>query len=375
MLAVTGVFFIGITTVRAEEEIPVEDWDLPICLPDAYPYEPQDCLVLGPAADLTTWAQEGIVLPEPPMSMVRTPAEYNFVDRQYIKVTTDDVIDIYDSLAGAVSDSPRRSMPNGFRYFSYSQRAEPEEGIYYLVKTTEWVWGGDVSRITPPKFQGLVFKETPQNNFAFVIDATTPSYTVPGSTEFLSGKNYNRFDIVYVYDQVEVDGLLWYRIGITEWLPKQKVAVVNINPQPPSGVDNGRWIEIDLFQQTLMVYEDNQLKFATLVATGFEPFYTQPGLFQIYERLENEDMTTSDPSDFYYLEDVPWTQYFDEARALHGIYWHNYLGYNRSHGCVNLSIADARWIWEWADIGDYVYAWDPSGETPTDPSFYTGGGP
>ncbi|MCD6476290.1 MAG: hypothetical protein J7K85_08555, partial [Anaerolineaceae bacterium] len=252
MLAMMGVFLMGITTVHAEEdvtiEIPVEDWDLPICLPEAYLYDPQDCLVLGPAADLTTWAQEGIVLPEYPMAMVRTPAEYNFVDRRYIKVTTDGAIDIYDSLAGAISGSPRRSMPNGFRYFSYSQRAEPEEGIYYLVKTTEWVWGGDVSRITPPKFQGLVFKETPRNNFAFVIDATTPSYTVPGSTEFLSGKNYNRFDIVYVYDQVEVDGLLWYRIGITEWLPKQSVAVVNINPQPPSGVDNGRWIEIDLFQ-------------------------------------------------------------------------------------------------------------------------------
>jgi hypothetical protein len=40
-----------------------------------------------------------------------------------------------------------------------------------------------------------------------------------------------------------------------------------------------------------------------------------------------------------------------------------------------MSIADARWLWEWADNGDYVYVWDPSGETPTDPSFYTGGGP
>jgi lipoprotein-anchoring transpeptidase ErfK/SrfK len=105
------------------------------------------------------------------------------------------------------------------------------------------------------------------------------------------------------------------------------------------------------------------------------PFYTQPGLFQIYERHESEDMTTSDPSDFYYLEDVPWTQYFDQARALHGIYWHPWLGYNNSHGCVNLSIADARWIWEWSHMDDYVYVWDPSGETPTDPSLYTGGGP
>jgi lipoprotein-anchoring transpeptidase ErfK/SrfK len=106
-----------------------------------------------------------------------------------------------------------------------------------------------------------------------------------------------------------------------------------------------------------------------------EPYYTQPGLFQIYERKESEDMTISVESEFYYLEDVPYTQYFDQARAFHGIYWHQFLGYVRSRGCVNLSIADARWLWEWAQDGDWVYIWDPSGMTPTDPALYTGGGP
>ena len=48
-------------------------------------------------------------------------------------------------------------------------------------------------------------------------------------------------------------------------------------------------------------------------------------------------MSNSVQDDFYYLEDVPWTMYFDEARALHGAYWHNGFGYPHSHGCVNLS--------------------------------------
>ena len=364
-----------IDTVQAAEDDPM-DFPTPLCTPDAYLYSAQDCLPLGPSQTLTELAQNGIQYPAPPLSFVRTPIEYNYVDYSYLSVTTEGAISIYDSLSGATSDSPRRAMPDGFRYFSYVQRAEPPEGIYYQTKTNEWVWGGDVSRITPPTFQGLVFLETPKDDFAFIIEVNTPAYIAPDYGAAFSGNSYTRFDITPLYEETEgADGTIWYRVGINDWLPKQTIAAVHVNTIPPQGVDNGRWIEVDLFQQVLMVYEAGELRFATLVSTGVAPFYTQPGLFQIYERLESEDMTTSDPSDYYYLEDVPWTQYFDQARALHGIYWHPWLGYNNSHGCVNLSIADARWIWEWSEMNEYVYVWDPSGETPTDPSLYTGGGP
>jgi lipoprotein-anchoring transpeptidase ErfK/SrfK len=66
--------------------------------------------------------------------------------------------------------------------------------------------------------------------------------------------------------------------------------------------------------------------------------------------------------------------YFDKARALHGAYWRANLGFPQSHGCVNLTVGDARWLFDWAHLDDYVYVWDPSGVTPTDPSKYTGGG-
>ena len=81
-----------------------------------------------------------------------------------------------------------------------------------------------------------------------------------------------------------------------------------------------------------------------------------------------------DRSDFYYLEDVPWTIYYDEARALHGAYWRAKMGYPQSHGCVNLTPGDAHLLFNWANVGDWVYFWDPSGETPVDPEAYTQGG-
>lgn len=86
-------------------------------------------------------------------------------------------------------------------------------------------------------------------------------------------------------------------------------------------------------------------------------------------------MRNSDLSDFYYLDNVPWTMYFDQARALHGAYWRTRFGYPQSHGCVNLSLGDAHWLFNWATVGDWVYVHDPSGKTPTDPSLYGAGAP
>jgi lipoprotein-anchoring transpeptidase ErfK/SrfK len=66
--------------------------------------------------------------------------------------------------------------------------------------------------------------------------------------------------------------------------------------------------------------------------------------------------------------------YYDDARALHGAYWRAKLGFPQSHGCVNMTVGDAHWIFNWASVGDWVYVWDPSGKTPTDPSLYKSGG-
>ncbi len=83
----------------------------------------------------------------------------------------------------------------------------------------------------------------------------------------------------------------------------------------------------------------------------------------------------ADRSDFYYLQEVPWTMYYDEACALHGAYWRTRFGFPQSHGCVNLAPGDAHWLYNWAKVGDWVYVWDPSGKTPTDPAAYSAGAP
>lgn len=166
------------------------------------------------------------------------------------------------------------------------------------------------------RFQGLQFKSTSHNAFAWPLLFYTdsiPVHRAPGYNTPLTD------DILYPY------------------------------------ID-----DVDLAEQILAVYDNHQLVFATVIASELEPFRTCPGLFQIYQKKETETMRNNDPTNYYYLDNVPWTMYFDKARALHGAYWRIRFGYPQSHGCVNLSVGDAHWLFNWAHEGDFVYVHDPA---------------
>jgi hypothetical protein len=269
-------------------------------------------------------------------------------------------------------------MPAGkTKYLSYTQRVVNDKGVFYQVQTGEWVSGDAIStRVTPSTvFRGDLVTSQPRSAFGWILD-TIESVSTPGFNSPKTGKKYGRFDMVWAYSIQNAGGVDWVQIGPGEWVEDRLVARVTPNPVPPKGVTTGRWIEVNLGEQTLSVYDQSKLVFATLMSSGMKPFYTRPGLFQIYKKLNTEQMTgtfEADHSDYYYLENVPWTMYFDEARAIHGAYWHTFFGYVQSHGCVNLSIADSRWVFDWAKMGDWVYVWDPTGKTPLDVP--AGGGP
>ena len=126
------------------------------------------------------------------------------------------------------------------------------------------------------------FSQTPQ-----VEIKRTPGY----DTADYTGRLLNLYDIVQVFATEQINGETWYMIGPDEWVPGKFVARVLPNPTPPAGVTGDRWIEVNLFDQTLAVYDQRRLVFATLIASGAEPFWTRPGVFQIFEKHEAAPMT------------------------------------------------------------------------------------
>lgn len=339
-----------------------------VCEPGVYFSVPDDCLPMGPSAYLTDLARRGMTIPPRPLPASKPDPSLNLLPYKYFRLEND-YVPIY-SAPGQKGPSPQQ-FPPGFVYISYIERAE-DGGVYYLMQSGGWI-PGKGSRIGElPKFQGLVFHATPATSFGWAFEQI-PALSAPGYNSAKTGRQAGLFETVTVYDVQIADNAEWYLIAPGQWLEGRKVARVIVNPNPPQGAASNRWIDVDLAEQTLAVYEDNRLVFATVIASGAEPFWTRPGLFQIYQKKESETMRNNDPADFYYLDNVPWTLYYDGARALHGAYWRTRFGYPQSHGCVNLSIGDSHWLFNWAVEGDWVYIHDRTGKTPTDPALYTGG--
>ncbi len=356
-------------TVSSPEEPPA---GAVVCAPNAYLIAPEDCLLAGPSVYLTELARIGLTIPPRPLPALLPDRSLNDIPYRYFRLDRD-VIPLYSTLADAQAKGPPALVfPPGFAYISYRDRIDTGRGIYYQTQQGYWIPGKGARVGVIPTFQGLLFYDTPQQAFGWTIEGVpvkaAPGYFTPETDRFLPPET-----VVQVYATQEADGMEWYLIGPDEWIEGRKAGIVLPNPTPPEGVTWDRWIEVDLKEQVLAVYEGGHLIFATLIASGAKPFWTRPGLFQIYEKKERETMRNNDPSDFYYLEDVPYTMYFDGPRALHGAYWRTRFGFPQSHGCVNLSIGDARWLFDWARLGDWVYVHDPSGQTPTDPALYQGG--
>ncbi len=358
-------------SVISAEQTPQElepDGGSVVCAPDAYWFDPGFCDPLGPSQYLTDMAKRGLTFPPRPLPAYKPDPSLTYLPYVYFHLTAEPV-PIFSGIPADPNSGYSSQFPPGFIYVSYVDLVDTGKGYYFMLQSGEWIPGkgsrvGEISA-----FQGLAFRSTPRNSFGWTFEQipvkSAPGYNGPNTNLWL-----NPFTPIQIYDTQNVEAADWNMIGPNQWVEARKVAQVDVNTTPPEGVTGDRWIDVNLAEQTLAVYQDRQLIFATVIATGLEPFWTRPGSFQIYQKKETETMRNNDPSDFYYLDNVPWTMYFDGARALHGAYWRTRFGYPQSHGCVNLSVGDAHWLYDWAVEGDWVYVHDPTGQTPTDPNLY-----
>jgi hypothetical protein len=147
--------------------------------------------------------------------------------------------------------------------------------------------------------------------------------------------------------------------------------IANPNPMGDLAAVGKRWIEVNISEQRLYAYQGDTLITTTLVSTGIEPNHTEQGVFHVRYKLEKTDMAGITDSSGqvialgegegqlgtpYDVKDVPHVMYFNyDAEALHGAYWHSNFGSPMSHGCVNLPLDMASFLFSWAPLGTMVW--------------------
>ncbi len=283
-------------------------------------------------------------------------------DREYRQVSAE--LDIYDQPAGEVIET----LGTGYSFVT----VQGELDGWAQIGDGKWVLSDSLGEPwTPSRFAGV---KLPDQELPYTMAWTLRHLNganTPGGPEVASNPFLYRYSRVNIYSTVEVDGYNWYQIGTNQWVHQFKVAKL-LPVEKPEEVDTHKWVSVDLYEQVAIAYEGDKPVFATLISSGLEEWPTNEGVFHVYVRFPRTLMSGAyNQPDFYYLEEVPWTMYFDGDIALHGAYWHDGFGYRKSHGCVNMTITDAHWLFQWAEdeydfanedyIGPAVYVYS-SGE-------------
>lgn len=144
------------------------------------------------------------------------------------------------------------------------------------------------------------------------------------------------------------------------------------NVEVPHDFDkpNGsKWVHVDLTNQTATAYEGTTVVKTFLIASGQ---YTadgsrlsETGTFYVYLKYEQQTMTGPG-----YSQPTPWISYYNGSEALHAVppyLWGDHpiyvqQGIPGSHGCINMQVADGKWMYDWADVGTRVVV---DGTTPS----------
>lgn len=149
--------------------------------------------------------------------------------------------------------------------------------------------------------------------------------------------------------------------AMTEKPAPKGTIVENLPSYAPAEAHNGeKWIDVNLSNKTLTAYVGDRIVFGPRsIVDGKSGYETVTGTYKIYLRNQTQDLTNAayypkDHPKYYYQPDVPYVQYFHRGYAIHGAPWRSSFGYSGSHGCVNMTVADAKWMWDWASMGTTV---------------------
>lgn len=280
------------------------------------------------------------------------PSTTGLIDRNYYAYIEDNAI-VY---AEASFNAPQvRNVGVGFLYATVIGWHKVNDVTWYQINRGEYLPESSIRLVDAAQFQGVEVKQQPVRPFGWLVQDGFPS-SAPGIEPDLEGTTkLKRYTFFEAYESVLADdGWIWYNIGGGQWIPQTFVSLLDVTPRPAEVGEDEFWVEVDLYEQTLAAYEGDQMVYATLISSGLNRWPTREGVYQVFERFEQYKMSGAEGRvDYYYLEDVPYIMYFDQLMGigLHGTFWHDRFGYKHSHGCVNMSIRDAEWVFNWsADI-------------------------
>jgi lipoprotein-anchoring transpeptidase ErfK/SrfK len=264
----------------------------------------------------------------------------------------------FANLASALDDAPDQELEPGFAVALLEEKSAHGER-WGKTKKSRWVAMRELTPARANLFHGeLIAPEDAEKIAIAWVVSDKASVFASEATDKATGQRV-RFEKVRIYEEKQLKTPNQFAVRISpdkdppQWMRSRDLSRPKPSAPPPEvNIDaSERWIDVDLKEQALTAYEGKRPVFSTIISSGKgapgSEFATHPGTFRIWVKVFTTKMDNLDKDEVdrhYAIEDVPWVQFFDKAIALHGAFWHRDFGHVHSHGCVNMSPLDARWL-------------------------------
>ncbi|HZU86482.1 MAG TPA: L,D-transpeptidase [Anaerolineaceae bacterium] len=202
---------------------------------------------------------------------------------------------------------------------------------------------GRLASVTVPYTDSVWSYKLPQNNTAFRL--------YYGSNHWITASAIDdNHEVWYALTDDTISTPYYARATDLHLLTDEETSP--LSPEVPA---SKKRVEVHIAEQIMIAYEEDIPVLITRVATGAKfgdkDLYTPKGQYYTNRKAPSRHMAHRDPTDInsYDVPGVPWVLYLTiTGVAFHGTYWHNDYGKPRSHGCINLPIAIARWLYRWS---------------------------
>lgn len=232
----------------------------------------------------------------------------------------------------ALSDTIEQFEDESY-YITVDGKVLPVKGTSSMKAYSEW--------------QGEPITAATHLPFGWVTPQKAPVYDAPRGKKIDELERRTRIDTI---GEQQIGSQRWLEIGEGRFIKADHLNEVRRLERPIETNQHPQWIDVDLGEQVVVAYVNDQPVYATLTSSGKDPNNTPRGNYPIWGKASAITMKSQQYDDSpYYVNRVPWVLFFQAHNALHGAYWHDRFGVTKSHGCANLSPRDARYLFEWLD--------------------------
>ena len=139
-----------------------------------------------------------------------------------------------------------------------------------------------------------------------------------------------------------------------EW--KERTIAAGAENLPYQAAPGEKWVDLNLSNKTVTAYEGATVVHGPVsIVDGAAETPTVTGTYKVYLQYESQTMRGENADGSPYVaEDVPWVSYFYSGYAFHGAGWRSSFGYSGSHGCINMPVPEAQWLYNWLDTNTVV---------------------